>query len=55
MPSAKCSKCGRVIPAEAEWCPHCGKTPTGLKIRHFLFILGALILLGLLIAGVVMK
>lgn len=51
MPDTRCSKCGQEIPAEAEWCPHCGRQPTGIRVQHILFAIGALILVGLLIWG----
>ena len=55
MPDTKCPKCGAEIPAEAEWCPHCGRQPSGIRIHHVLFAVGCLILLGLLILGFMHK
>ncbi|HEX3999742.1 MAG TPA: zinc ribbon domain-containing protein [Pirellulales bacterium] len=52
MADTKCKKCGAEIPAEAEFCPHCGREPGGIRLRHILFAIGAAILLALLIYGV---
>ena len=54
MSNTKCEKCGEVIPFGAEWCPHCGQMPKGIRVRHIVFAVGVLILLALLIAGVML-
>ncbi len=42
----ECETCGRVIAADADRCPHCGRSrfPIG-----FLAVLAAIILLGLIL------